>query len=145
MTEDNAPSLIDSNIIIYAYDKDELSKNPKASKLLGNAMKGKLNISLSTQNLSEFYFNVTKKIKNPISEKEAKEIITELLSFNNFELLKITGNTILNAIDISIKYKAPYWDSLIASTMQENSVFTIITENDKDFKKIPWLNVVNPF
>jgi predicted nucleic acid-binding protein len=34
--------------------------------------------------------------------------------------------------------------ALIAATMQENNLKTIYTENIADFKKVPWLNVVNP-
>ncbi len=29
--------------------------------------------------------------------------------------------------------------------MRKNNIYTIITENEKDFKKIPWLKVINPF
>jgi len=143
MIENN--SLIDSNILIYAYDLSEKTKNPIANKILKEAMEQKYEISLSTQNLSEFYFNATQKINPPIPKSEAAEIMKELTSFDNFHILKINSSTILKAINISIEYNLHYWDALIAATMQENSVFTIITENDKDFKKILWLTVKNPF
>lgn len=42
-------------------------------------------------------------------------------------------------------YQTHYWDYLIASTMKENAVKEIYTENTKDFEKIPELKVVNPF
>jgi predicted nucleic acid-binding protein len=37
------------------------------------------------------------------------------------------------------------WDAAIAATMKENDIFEIVTENVKDFKKIPQLKVSNPF
>ena len=37
-----------------------------------------------------------------------------------------------------------YWDSLLAATMKQNGIFSIYTENTKDFKP-KWLNAVNPF
>jgi predicted nucleic acid-binding protein len=104
-----------------------------------------MNISLSTQNLSEFYYNVTKKIKNPLGIIEAKEIISGLISLSNIKIIKINNNTVLNAIDISSEYNLSYWDALIVSVMKENNIYSIITENDKDFNKIPWLKVNNPF
>ena len=53
--------LIDSNILIYAFDTDETTKNPAAEKLFEDIATGKIKIALSVQNLSEFYFNATKK------------------------------------------------------------------------------------
>ncbi len=74
-----------------------------------------------------------------------KKNIQDITSFSNFDILTINKNNILSAIEISMAYKVSYWDALIASVMKENHVYGIITENDKDFKKIPWLNVINPF
>ncbi len=143
MIENN--SLIDSNILVYAFDKDEKDKNLTAKQIVERIFNGEIKIFLSTQNLSEFYYNVTKKINKPLEIIEAREIISDLVSLSNIKIIKINKNTILNAIEISIAYKVSYWDSLIASVMKENHVYDIITENDKDFKKIPWLKVTNPF
>jgi len=41
-------------------------------------------------------------------------------------------------------YKVHFWDALIAATMIENNVFTIFTENTKDFKKIKGITAINP-
>ena len=48
------------------------------------------------------------------------------------------------AMEISDGYGISYWDALIASVIKENSVSCIITEDDKDFKKIPWLTAITP-
>ena len=88
---------------------------------------------------------MTKKIKKPLEITEAKEIISGLISLSNIKIIKINEKTILNAINISSEHNVSYWDALIASVMKENHVSSIITENDKDFKKIPWLKVANPF
>jgi len=142
---ENNDVLIDSNILIYAFDKDEKEKNPAAKVILEKIFNGKMKIFLSTQNLSEFYYNVTKKIKKPLEITEAKEIISGLISLSNINILNINENTILNAINISFENNVSYWDALIASVMKENNINIIITENDKDFKKIHWLKVINPF
>ena len=143
MIEDDI--LIDSNVLIYAFDKDENEKNPIARAILKRIFNGEMNAFLSTQNLSEFYYNVTKKIKKPLEVTEAKEIISDLVSLSNIKIVKIDENTIINAIEISMKCNIHYWDALIAYVMKENNVYSIITENDKDFKKISWLKVINPF
>ena len=74
-----------------------------------------------------------------------KQNIQDIIYFSNFNILSINKNNILRAIDISAEYGISYWDALIASVMKENNISCIITENDKDFKKISWLKVINPF
>ena len=138
-------SLIDTNILIYAYDSDEGAKNSIASKLLEKIMMNKMNIALSTQNLSEFFVNVTKKIERPLSVDLAKKNIADWASLSNIKILEINASNVLDAINISADFNIGYWDSLIASVMHANNINIIITENEKDFKKIPWIKVINPF
>lgn len=141
----DSKKLVDSNIFIYAFDTFENEKHVIAEKILEKIFKNELVVNLSTQNLSEFYFITTRKIKKPLSSEEAREIISDLMSIQNVTISIIKPTTITLAIDISSKFSIHYWDALIASVMYENNVNIIITENEKDFGKIPWLEVVNPF
>ena len=145
MIENNHIFLIDSNILIYAYDKSESVKNTIAEKILEDVFTNKKNAAISTQNLSEFFVNITSKIEMPISITEARHIIQEIISMSNIKTVTIGENTILKAIDISSEFETSYWGALISAVMHENKINKIITENEKDFKKIPWLKVVNPF
>jgi len=138
-------SLIDSNILVYAYDVDEGEKNKTCKKIMKNIVNGNLTVFLSTQNLAEFFVNVSKKISKPLAPLEAKAILTELTSLSNVKIRKIGELTILRAIDLVAKFGISFWDALIVSVMKENEVDVIISENGKDFKKIPGLKVINPF
>jgi predicted nucleic acid-binding protein len=51
----------------------------------------------------------------------------------------------MRAIELVESTGAPYWDALIAACMLENRIHAIVTENERDFKKIPGLSVKNPF
>ena len=73
------------------------------------------------------------------SEPEKRKICNELVHVLNYN-----AQTIKSAIGISSKHGIHYWDALLAATMKENNVFSIYTENEKDFKKIPWLKTINP-
>lgn len=145
MAESKEIQLLDSNILIYAYDSSEKEKHITAKKLLANCWKRKKMYALSVQNLSELFVVTTKKITNPIKPDEMKQNIQDIISFSNFNILSIDKNNILGAANISIEYGVSYWDALIASVMKENNIYNILTENDGDFKKIPWLRVINPF
>ena len=54
-------SLIDSNILVYAFDSSEKPKHKKAKELLKKCWNGERKFAVSTQNLSEFFVNATKK------------------------------------------------------------------------------------
>jgi predicted nucleic acid-binding protein len=55
------------------------------------------------------------------------------------------AGTIMKAMEIVESARAPFWDALIAACMLEHGIEIIVTENEKDFKKIPGITVVNPF
>jgi len=59
-------------------------------------------------------------------------------------VISFNEDTVINAIDISVKFKIHYWDSLLCATMKQNGITGLYTENEKDFKKIAWITVVNP-
>ena len=48
-------------------------------------------------------------------------------------------------MDIVEAARAPFWDALIAACMLEHGIEVIVTENEKDFKNIAGITVVNPF
>jgi len=136
--------LIDSNILVYAYDKSFKGKHEASKRLINKCFSGKEYYALSLQNLSEFFVIVTRKIKIPINNLNARNIIYKMLNIPEWIILQPKETTIIKAIDISIEFNVNYYDALIAATMYENGIFNIYTE-DEAFKKIKWMNVVNPF
>ena len=141
MTESKGLFLIDSNVLIYAYEKEESIKKDKAKKLLKECLLGIRLFAISSQNLAEFVYVITKKDK--LSTDEAKNFVIKMSQFEGFKKINYSAETIPLALDIVQQFKMPFWDSLLAATMRENGVFNIYTENAKDFK-MPWINAVNP-
>ena len=138
-------SLIDSNILSYVFDESEPEKRKISAELVADCWNRKRELAVSIQNLSEFYVIVTKKIQNPIPTKVARNFIELIIDFQGWHVINYNAHTITSAISISTKFGIHYWDALITATMRENNVFSIYTENDKDFKKIPWIKILNPF
>ncbi len=136
--------LIDSNILTYVLDDSEPEKCRICGELVADCWKRKRDFAVSSQNLSEFYIVVTKKISNPIPVGTAKRYIELIGEFRGWHVINYDVSTIKSAIDISSEYGIHYWDALVAATMKENDVFCIYTENVKDFGKIPWLKTINP-
>jgi len=74
-------ALIDSNILTYVLDNSEPVKSRICGELVADCWKKKRDFAVSTQNLSEFYVVVTKKISNPIPVELQEDILTLFRSF----------------------------------------------------------------
>ena len=134
--------LIDSNVLVYAYDRSETKKYASAKGLVKEILNSRNGV-LSVQNLAEFYYTITRKIEKPLQIDKAKQIVLDYME--GFEIVSYNGKTIIEAINSQAIYKIAFWDALIAATMEENKISTIATENERDFRKVSWIKVVNPF
>ncbi|MDP3027755.1 MAG: PIN domain-containing protein [Nanoarchaeota archaeon] len=134
--------LVDTNLIVYAYEKENSLRKKKSLEILEKCYKKEIVLAVSNQNLAEFSVVSLKKLK--LDANIVKDIVKDISNFEGFKKINYKRKTILSAIDILEEYKMSFWDSLIAATMIENGILSIYTENSKDFK-IPSLNVVNPF
>lgn len=141
MTGDSELFLVDTNILVYSYDKDEPAKRDKAEKLLSKCFSGDAFLAISNQNLAEFVYVTTRKSK--LSFAQAKINVDDISNSKNFKKINYDAETVLSAIEIANEFKTSFWDALLAATMRENGIFNIYTENVNDFK-MPWINAVNP-
>ena len=141
MTEGSNLFLIDTNLLVYAAEKDESTKVQKSKELLNKCWRGKENLVVSSQNLAEFVFVTTRKAK--LNFEEAKTFIEFISDFHGFQKINYNAGTVISAVEIANEFKTSFWDSVLAATMRENGIFNIYTENVSDFK-IPWIRAVNP-
>jgi len=137
--------LIDTNVLVHVWDNSDLSKHNVAKNFLKNLLlKGK-SFVLTSQNMAELYNVLRCKSEKKVSERDAREIIEDINT--NKDIRKISYNhiSVQNAIELTEKYSTHFWDALIATTMLENGITQIYTENIKDFSKIPDIVAINPF
>ncbi len=132
--------LIDSNILVYAFTNIDPKKQKKAKEIIYKARDSTLGY-ISKQNIIEL-INTNKKFSKNLSNKELQKIITGLESL---KIIDYSTTTIKKALDIQTQTDIGFFDSLIIQTMIENNIFVIFTENEKDFKKIKNIFVINPF
>ena len=137
----NVKAFVDTNVLVYAYDRGAGSKHERASGLLeelwvdGNGL-------LSTQVLQEFYVNVRRKAKKPISHEQARTLIADYLSWNPFVN---DGATMLEAINVEQRYKLSFWDALIVVAAQKSGASVLFSEDFNDGQKFGAVQVQNPF
>lgn len=133
--------LFDTNVLVHAYDSLS-AKHAAASKALEQAFADRSG-AVSVQNLAEFSHVAVFRAERRLSPGEVRKTVFELSSI--LEVVSYDAYAISDALSIWEKYGLHFFDALLAATMEKEGISAIITENEKDFQKIPWLEVINPF
>ncbi len=136
----NEKVFFDSNILVYFADNTDERKQKIADKLIKAAAAAGNGI-VSTQSLQEFFNVSTKKLK--CSKEKAKEYVETFSS--SFDVTQISVSLILAAIDVSIKHKLSFWDSLIVAAARESASVVLYSEDLNDGEIIDGIKVCNPF
>ena len=68
---------IDTNILVYAYDRSAGRKHTAAARLIEQCW-GNENGCISIQVLQEFYVTVTRKIAKPLEYQTARQLVADL-------------------------------------------------------------------
>jgi len=134
--------LLDSNIIVYSLNSASPKHKAAQDFILSNS-----HLIVTHQNITESLRILTHpKFKYPFSINRALKAIMEIV--NNLEIISPNPQTLLVAIAIISKHNLRsnhIFDAYLAATALSNEVDTIATDNEKDFKKLKLINVVNPF
>lgn len=134
--------LVDTNILLYAYDRGETAKQPLALTLLDRLVEHDLGV-LTPQVLAEFFVNVTKKLRPPLTIEEAYIRIQNYLL--SWEILDITGAIVLEAIRGARTYHMTYWDAQVWASARLNQIPIVFSEDFGDGVMIEGVKFVNPF
>lgn len=136
--------LIETNILVHAYVLLDRRKQPAAKALVFSIWQEGGGLT-TMQNLCEFFHVATSKIEHPMPADQAGRIVKEILSSTKWHVLDRSVGTVIQAIELVTLHHTSFWDAMIAACMLEHGVSSIVTENERDFKKIPGLIVINPF
>lgn len=136
----NADFFIDTNVLVYSIDENDLLKQKIAQNLLEKLVKDK-NAIVSTQSLQEFYNSTTRK---GICEKDKAMEFVKYFS-NAFPVFNNSVSEIISAIEISIKTQFSFWDSLIIAAAKSAGCKTIYSEDLNDGQIVDGIKIENPF
>jgi predicted nucleic acid-binding protein len=136
-----AKYLVDTNLLVYAYDRSEPEKQTKAVELLDELVKNGAGI-LSPQVLSEFYTVVTRKLTAPLTPQEGYASISNII--RSWNMVELTSLVVLEAVRGVRDHRLPYWDSLIWATAKMNQIPTVLSEDFSSDSVIEGVRFINP-
>jgi predicted nucleic acid-binding protein len=135
----SARSFFDTNILVYADDKDSPAKQRRAVELVAEHRRARTGV-LSLQVLQEYFVTVTRKLHVDASIARRK---VELLA--EFDVASPDVSDVLAAIDLHRLHLINFWDALIIRAAKQAGCSVLLSENMQAHREIEGLRVVNPF
>lgn len=133
--------LVDTNVLVYLYDRSEPKKQEKALKILDHLYITGLG-ALSTQVLAEFFVGVTRKIASPLPVERVLESLQNLAA--SWNILEVSRLIVLEAARGVRDHQFSYFDAQIWATARLNQISVVLSE-DFNPSLIEGVRFVNPF
>jgi predicted nucleic acid-binding protein len=131
---------VDTNILIYAHDRDGGSKRDRAAHALQGLWNDR-NGRVSVQVLQEFYVTVTKKLTSTLAHAAAREVIR---TYTPWVHAPTTPETIIRATELSELAQLSFWDGLIVASAEQVGAKRILSEDLNTGQVIAGIRIVNP-
>jgi predicted nucleic acid-binding protein len=134
-------AFVDSNILVYAHQRNAGEKFEAAKALLATLWREKRGV-LSTQVLQEFCVNIRRKSSPSVGWQETREAIED---FMNWETVLNTPASVLRALEVERKYQLSFWDALIVQAAGSAGCTVLYSEDLSHGQVYGGVQVVNPF
>jgi predicted nucleic acid-binding protein len=134
-------SFVDTNVLIYAVDDDEIEKRDRAREILA-AERAAVELVLSTQVLCEFYVVATRKLARPLAVEDAADAVDELAKLT---VIGADPDLVRDGISISRRAQLSLWDGMIVAAAKLGTCERILTEDLADGSTLDGVRIENPF
>jgi predicted nucleic acid-binding protein len=131
---------VDTNILLYAHDRWAGLKHERARQLVERLWISGEGV-LSTQVLQELCINLRRKIARPLPVEEVRQILQDYLSW---EVVVNTPASVLQALEIEVRYKTSFWDALVLHAAESSGAAVLYSEDLAHGQNYGPVQVVNP-
>ena len=131
---------VDTNILVYAHDHSAGLKHQRARLLLEDLWNSGGGV-LSTQVLQELCINVRRRSGHPLSAEETRRLLQDYLIW---EIVVNTPASVVQALDLEVRYKISFWDALILHAAESSGAAILYSENFSASQRYGSIRVVNP-
>jgi predicted nucleic acid-binding protein len=141
MTGERALSFVDTNVLVYAFDKSSSPKKRVAQRLLNELMEED-RLRVSTQVLQELFVTLTRKVTQRCSSEEALTVLEDLTAW---PLMVVDYAAIRAAVALADQAKLSFWDALVVVAAARTGAAVLYTEDLNDGQEILGVRTSNPF
>jgi len=141
MSGDSGLGFVDTNVLVYAFDRSGSAKQRAAQRLLNELMEQD-RLRVSTQVLQELYVTLTRKARACCSSGEALAVLEDLAAW---PLMVVDYGAIRAAVRLGEQAKLSFWDALVVVAAARSGAAVLYTEDMNDGQEILGVRVRNPF
>jgi predicted nucleic acid-binding protein len=134
-------SFVDTNVLVYAFEKGDSPKKRLAKGLINELMDEDL-LRMSTQVLQELFVTLTRKGNQRCSSEEALTILEDLAVW---PVMAIDFAAIRAAIRLADQAKLSFWDALIVTSAAQSGAAVLYTEDLNHGQEVLGVRISNPF
>jgi len=141
MNGDKALGFVDTNVLVYAFDKSNSPKRRVAQQLMNELMEED-RLRVSTQVLQELFVTLTRKVSQCCSSEEAMAVLEDLTAW---PLMIIDYAAIRAGVGLAEQTKLSFWDALVVVAAARTGAAVLYTEDLNDGQEILGVRISNPF
>lgn len=131
----------DTNVLVYTVDASAGRHRQIAKECFARTVR-EHEVVLSTQVLQEFFNVTTRKLRPPLSVREATEQMRQLA---RLQVLGANAQSVLDAIALAEQHQLSWWDALIVEAALRAGAERLYSEDGQHGRRFGSLEVVNPF
>ena len=130
---------IDTNILVYAVDRDAGERHERSRELVGRA--ARRDCVLTVQALAEFFHATTR--KNLLKPGRASAFVRDWLDV--FHVTSADDTALTDAIDAVEEHRLSFWDAMLWATARQIGCSAILSEDMQDGRRLSGVEFINPF
>lgn len=134
----NRQIFVDTNLLVYAHDRDAAEKHEKAKSLIAELWNRPLMPAISVQVLQELYVNL---IRKQVPDVEARQTIADYCSWH---IVDNDATLLMEGIEIRERLQSSFWDGLILAAAKRAQAGTIWSEDFNTGQSYDGVVAVNP-
>ncbi len=135
----NAEVFLDTNIVVYSFDRGDARRHQLAKKRLGELFSRQACVAVSIQVLQEFFHTMSRKGANPSILREALEY------YMRRDVVENTCPLLRRAIDVQQRFQLSFYDANIVAAAQLAGAKELWSEDFNTGQDYDGVVAVNPF
>lgn len=135
-------AFIDTNVLVYAYDRSEPEKQARAAAVLDGLAQRSAGL-LSAQVLAEFFVTLTRKLAAPLPPDVAYERLKNYL--HAWPVVEMSGLIVLEAARGVRDYQLNFWDAQVWAAARLNHCQVVLSEDFNSGAVLEGVRFTNPF
>ncbi len=129
---------IDTNILVYAHDRDAGERHSSAMRLIEGAWESRLLPWISMQVLQELHVNLVRK---GIDVAQSSDLVSAYLSWH---VIENTKSLFRDALKVQQRWKTSFWDASVIAAAQQAGATELWSEDLNAGQDYGGVRVVNP-